>query len=340
MDQGHAVKNRVPFALNHMEVVLMGISSKCVQVPIPSAMHDLAPAIIEASLSTSEAKEANMSSKRQCESYKKNTDVQCGNGGPRDIHHNDHRHHVCGQHMESDRFVNCDKAEKLHKVEQPTLSLPNTDGLTAIQKLKEQMESAVPNPTKEEAMATLNTNPKLVCVFGERFDINKELVLNHLTVDTDEKPCLYNRIKAAIGEFEVVSGGASGADFIGAKAAKIMGIPFHLVVPHPGYHEHYLKQGTHISDEVWSQMLESAKSVTYSVNGKVAFHGSFNNKRNEDMAKMAEYFVVISKLAPIPQSKLRYGGTKNMLNTLKARGVTRVYWINSQNGLGRWMATS
>jgi len=344
----------------------MDIVSKCVQVPIPTSLFDTVSAPVEQWTSNSEAKEAIMSNlPSKCQALTKKG-APCKNGikSGATIPHtrflNDvdvpHSHYLCGPHFDQhqktkDVSINpafCPAIESMTKAEQPTLNLPNTDGLTAIQKARIAMK-APSNPTMDEAKEILmSTNKPKVVVFGERYGLNIPNVRTHLIgkldveAQTYPNDGLYSRISEAIGDFDVLCGGAIGADLEGAASATIVGIDYYLYLPHVDYHSHYLAQlvkgkPQHIDDERWNRVLEKAASEPkYSFDASKKFHYTMNFKRNVDMASAGDWFVCISGLVPSEQMKLDGGGTKHMLETLKAKGVKRVYHIQRNTGEGKW----
>lgn len=132
-----------------------------------------------------------------------------------------------------------------------------------------------------------------------------------------------------------VFGGAKGADYLAAKAAKTVGMPYALEIPHEKYHSEGYPND--ISDENWDLMLAHATEVNYSVPATKEWDWRHNFTRNEKMIHKATICIVVSELEPNELAKRPKGGTRAGVKTMIRQGHTVALWINSETGESQWV---
>lgn len=123
---------------------------------------------------------------------------------------------------------------------------------------------------------------------------------------------LIEKLVKRYGSIEIMSGGAAGADRIGARAAIRNNIPYMLVLPHRDYYAHYKRTNPRMYGGTWTdKIVEHAASTVYIVGGK-PFHWSMNFVRNIKMADSADQAVVITNHTVEQLLASTKGGTSHM----------------------------
>lgn len=187
-------------------------------------------------------------------------------------------------------------------------------------------EAEVPAETPEEPVEA-SQEPKVIMVAGERI-ASSQIVLDALE-------STFTRFLAKFPKGSGLFGGAKGPDYLAAKGAHNIGMPYALEIPHELYHSTYHKD---ISDANWAKMLEFATEVNYTVPATKKWAIAHNFRRNEVMVHKADIHVVVSFKEPNELVRTEdKGGTRACVKSMMRQRKLVVLWINAETGESQWV---